>query len=136
VDDYGHHPTEIKTTLKAVKESWPDHRIVVVFQPHRYTRTEALFDEFTRGFYESDLLMVLPIYSAGEPAINGIDGRHLCDGIKDHGHKEVIYTDGIESAVARLKRIIKPGDLVLTLGAGDVWKVGTALLEKNDSRAT
>jgi UDP-N-acetylmuramate--alanine ligase len=130
VDDYGHHPTEIKTTLKAVKESWPDRRIVVVFQPHRYTRTEALFDEFTRGFYESDLLLVLPIYSAGEPAIDGIDGRRLCDGIKDHGHKEVIYTDGIESAVAHLKRILKAGDLVLTLGAGDVWKVGAALLEK------
>ena len=130
VDDYGHHPTEIKTTLQAVKESWPGHRIVVVFQPHRYTRTQALFDEFTRGFYQSDLLMVLPIYSAGEKAIPGVDSRRLCEGIKDHGHKEVLYADGIEPVLSSLKGILKSGDVLLTLGAGDVWKVGTALLKE------
>jgi UDP-N-acetylmuramate--alanine ligase len=129
VDDYGHHPTEIKTTLQAVKDSWPTHRIVVIFQPHRYSRTEALFDEFTRGFYQSDLLMVLPIYSAGEPAIEGVDSRLLCEGIKKHGHKDVHYAESIESAVSQLTEVLKPKDLVLTLGAGDVWKAGTLLLE-------
>jgi len=129
VDDYGHHPTEIKTTLQAVKESWPTHRIVVVFQPHRYSRTEALFDEFTRGFYQSDLLMVLPIYSAGEPVIEGVDSRQLCRGIKEHGHKDVHYVESMESAVSQLSKFLKPKDLVLTLGAGDVWKAGTMLLE-------
>ena len=129
VDDYGHHPTEIKTTLQAVKESWPAHRIVVIFQPHRYSRTEALFDEFTRGFYQSDLLMVLPIYSAGEPVIGGVDSRQLCGGIKEHGHKDVHYVESMESAVSQLSKFLKPKDLVLTLGAGDVWKAGTMLLE-------
>ena len=133
VDDYGHHPTEIKTTLQAVKESWPDCRIVVVFQPHRYTRTQALFVEFTRGFYQSDLLFVLPIYSAGEAEINGIDSRHLCEEIKVHGHKEVFYEERIESAVSTLTNTLRPGDLLLTLGAGDVWKVGEKFLKKGGS---
>lgn len=128
VDDYGHHPTEIKTTLQAVKESWPDRRIVVVFQPHRYTRTQALFDEFTRAFYQSDLLMVLPIYSAGEAVIQGVDSRDLCEGIKEHGHKDVMFADSIASAVSLLKQVLKPNDLLLTLGAGDVWKLGEMVL--------
>ncbi len=75
IDDYGHHPTEIKTTLQAIKESWPDRRKVVVFQPHRYTRTQALFDDFTRSFYQSDLLLVLPIYAASETVIEGVDSH-------------------------------------------------------------
>jgi UDP-N-acetylmuramate--alanine ligase len=130
VDDYGHHPTEIKTTLQAVRGSWPDHRIVVLFQPHRYTRTRALFDEFTRGFYESDLLMVLPIYPAGEPALPGVDSPGLCKGIEAHGHKEVRYAETLEAAASELKDLLKPGDLLLTLGAGDVWKAGAMLLER------
>jgi len=128
VDDYGHHPTEIKMTLQAARECWPDRRIVVVFQPHRYTRTRALFDEFTRGFYQSDLLFVLPIYAAGEAVIEGVDARHLCEGIQAHGHKEAIFEEGIESAASRLKRTLKKGDVLLTLGAGDVWKVGEKIL--------
>lgn len=128
VDDYGHHPTEIKTTLQAVKESWPDKRIILAFQPHRYTRTHALFDEFTRAFYQSDLLVVLPIYPAGENPINGVDSARLCEEIKAHGHKEVICMDGMESALAYLKDVLRSGDLLLTLGAGDVWKVGVAVL--------
>jgi UDP-N-acetylmuramate--alanine ligase len=128
VDDYGHHPTEIKTTLEAMRECWPESRIVVVFQPHRYTRTQALFDEFTRGFYQSDVLVVLPIYAASENPISGIDSRKLCEGIRTHGHKEVLYEDGIDAAVNRLKALLKSGDVLLTLGAGDVWKVGESLL--------
>ena len=130
VDDYGHHPTEIKTTLQAVRECWPDSRIVVVFQPHRYTRTQALFDEFTRGFYQSDVLLVLPIYAASENPIRGIDSSGLCEGIKTHGHKEVLYEAGMDAAVVRLKSLLQPGDVMLTLGAGDVWKVGEELLAK------
>jgi UDP-N-acetylmuramate--alanine ligase len=129
VDDYGHHPTEIKVTLQAVKEAWPDRRKVVVFQPHRYTRTQALFSEFTRSFYQSDVLLVLPIYSAGEAAIEGVDGHDLCEGIMAHGHKKVTCIDGIEGAVLKLREILAPGDLLLTLGAGDVWRVGEKILE-------
>ncbi|MGD2009931.1 MAG: UDP-N-acetylmuramate--L-alanine ligase, partial [Desulfobacterales bacterium] len=130
VDDYGHHPTEIKTTLQAAKEAWPDRRMVVVFQPHRYSRTLALFDEFTRSFYQSDVLLVLPIYSAGEKVIEGVDSVSMCDGIRQHGHKEVICKDTITAAVAGLKDILVPGDILLTLGAGDVWKVGEEVLRE------
>jgi len=129
VDDYGHHPTEIKTTLQAVEECWPDKRKVVVFQPHRYSRTRALFDDFTRSFYQSDVLLVLPVYSAGEKKIEGVTGQALCEGIKAHGHKDVICARGIDNAVSYLKENLRPGDVILTLGAGDVWKVGTELLK-------
>jgi UDP-N-acetylmuramate--alanine ligase len=129
VDDYGHHPTEIKATLQALKDAWPDSRKVIVFQPHRYSRTQALFDEFTRSFYQSDVLLVLPIYSAGEQIIEGVNSHDLCDGIMAHGHKEVLCTEGIDNAVHHLIKFLRKGDILLTLGAGDVWKVGEAVLE-------
>ena len=129
VDDYGHHPTEIKTTLQAIEECWPDNRKIIVFQPHRYTRTRALFDDFTRSFYQSDVLLVLPIYAAGEQKIEGLTSSKLCEGIKAHGHKEVLYAACSEDAIAYLKENLKPGDVLLTLGAGDVWKVGRDILK-------
>src|SRR6056297_232750 len=97
IDDYGHHPTEIKTTLDAIRKSWPGRRLIVVFQPHRYTRTNALFDDFTRSFYQADMLILMPIYAAGEPVIEG---------------------------VAFLRKSAAEGDIILTLGAGNVWQVG------------
>ena len=130
IDDYGHHPTEIKVTLKAVEENWPNRRKVVVFQPHRYTRTQALFDEFTRAFYRSDVLVVMPIYPASEKKIKGVNSRNLCEGIKSHGHKEVIYVSGFKAALSYLSQTLLPGDVLLTLGAGDVWKVGEMFLNK------
>jgi len=129
VDDYGHHPTEIKMTLQAARECWPGRRMVVVFQPHRYTRTRALFDEFSRAFYQSDVLVVLPIYAASEDPIEGVTARALCEGIKSHGHKQVTCVDGIPAAVAHLRPRLAPGDLLLTLGAGDVWKTGAEILK-------
>jgi UDP-N-acetylmuramate--alanine ligase len=129
IDDYGHHPTEIKTTLQALEENWPERRKVVVFQPHRYTRTQALFDDFTRAFYQSDLLMVLPIYSAGEKVIGGVTSQLLCEGINAHGHKEVLCVEDFKQAVTHLKKILTSGDILLTLGAGDVWKVGADFLK-------
>ena len=130
VDDYGHHPTEIKTTLQAVRAGWPDKRVVVVFQPHRYTRTKALFTEFTRAFYESDLLLVMPIYSAGEAVIETVNSQQLCEQIGNHGHKNVHYCPSHEQVLDRLSQTVEPGDLVITLGAGDVFKVGEALLKR------
>jgi len=129
VDDYGHHPTEIKTTLEAIEKCWPDTRKVVVFQPHRYSRTQALFDDFTRSFYQCDVLLVLPIYAAGEQRIEGLSGFELCEEIKAHGHKEVFWAADADKALAYLKDNLKPGDLLLTLGAGDVWQVGERLLK-------
>ncbi len=130
VDDYGHHPTEVKITLQAVRESWPDRRAVVVFQPHRYTRTQALFDDFTRAFYQSDLLVVLPIYAAGEKKIKGVEGHTLFEGIRSHGHREVVYMQDFETAVSHLKKVLTQSDILLTLGAGDVWKVGEMILKE------
>jgi UDP-N-acetylmuramate--alanine ligase len=124
IDDYGHHPTEIKATLNAVKESWPGRRIVVVFQPHRFSRTLALFDDFSRAFYQSDVLVVLPIYAASEREIEGVSGLRLADNIRAHGHKEVSYQESFKAVDSVLDRLLCPGDILITLGAGDVWKVG------------
>jgi len=134
VDDYGHHPTEIKTTLDAVRGMWPEKRIVVVFQPHRYTRTLALHDEFTRSFYQSDLLILLPIYPAGEPPIAGVDSHSLSKDIKAHRHKEVVYMDDFQAVSSYLLDMMRPGDVLLTLGAGDVWKVGDAVLKSSGKK--
>jgi len=128
VDDYGHHPTEIKATLQGVRQHWEDRRVVVVFQPHRYSRTKALFDDFTRAFYQCDELVVLPIYSAGEHPIDGVDGEAVAEGIRAHGHKGVRYVEGRAEAVAYLKEILQEGDILLTLGAGDVWRIGEDVL--------
>jgi UDP-N-acetylmuramate--alanine ligase len=134
VDDYGHHPTEIKMTLQAVRECWPERRMVVVFQPHRYTRTRALFDEFARAFYQSDVLVVLPIYAASEDPIEDISAAVLCEAIKAHGHRQATCVDGIPDAVIHLKNCLASGDLLLTLGAGDVWKVGREILKEQGMR--
>jgi UDP-N-acetylmuramate--alanine ligase len=130
VDDYGHHPTEIRLTLQTARQCWPDSRIVVVFQPHRYSRVAALFDDFTRAFYEADSVLVLPIYSAGEAPIESIDGQSLCEEIREHGHKDVVFHDGHDAAVSHLKETLREGDVLLTLGAGDVWQVGEKLLDE------
>ena len=130
VDDYGHHPTEITAVLETAKECWPEKRLVVVFQPHRYTRTKALYDRFTFCFNQADLLIVAPIYPAGESPIEGVDAEWLCQGIKEHGHKEVHLCHHQDEIFKVLLRLIKPGDLVMTLGAGDIYHVGEELLKK------
>lgn len=130
LDDYGHHPTEIKTTLTALTQGWPGKRKVVVFQPHRYTRTQALFDDFARSFYQADVLLVLPIYAASEQPIEGVGSRKLCDSIQAHGHKDVHFVENIDAAIEQLAAVVTADDVVLTLGAGNVYQVGEALLEK------
>lgn len=127
VDDYGHHPTEIRTTLDTLRTCWPERRAIVVFQPHRFTRTRALFEEFSRSFYLSDVLLILPIYPAGEKPIEGVHARDLAASIQDHGHRNVRYAEHAAEAVDELCKIVRSGDIVLTLGAGDVWKIGESL---------
>ena len=129
MDDYGHHPTEILATLTAVRESYKDRRLIVVFQPHRYTRTQGLFDEFTRSFYQSDILIVLPIYAASEKEIQGVNSEHLCAGIREHGHKDVSYAPDFTQALSMITHKAKKGDMVLTLGAGDIYTLGEKLVE-------
>jgi UDP-N-acetylmuramate--alanine ligase len=123
VDDYGHHPTEIIATLSAARGA-SDRRIIAVFQPHRYTRTHALQEEFARAFYHADVVIVLPIYAAGEDAIPGVTAEKLADMIKKHGHRDVMYAPDFPAALQALQAKLQEGDLLLTLGAGDVWKIG------------
>ncbi|BCS94461.1 UDP-N-acetylmuramate--L-alanine ligase [Desulfoluna limicola] len=133
VDDYGHHPTELKTTLLAARESWPEKRIVAVFQPHRHTRTRDLFDEFTRAFYNTDALMLLPIYAAGEAPVEGITSQSLVEAIGNRGHENVTCFETFDEVVDHLEATLEEGDLLLTLGAGDVLKVGEMYLERGDA---
>ena len=128
MDDYGHHPTEIQITLKTAKESWEKDRLIVVFQPHRYTRTKALFDDFAKSFVNADELILLPIYAASESKIDGISSETLCERIKEYGHKKVKYIKSKKECLEYLKKHIKKNDMVLTIGAGDVYKIGEKLL--------
>jgi len=128
VDDYGHHPTEIAATLSAARSAC-DRRIVTVFQPHRYTRTQALQEDFARAFYHADVLIVLPIYAASEEPIPGISAERLVDLIKSFGHRDVSYAPDFAAAQNMLKQTLQDGDLLLTLGAGDVWKIGEEFLK-------
>ena len=130
LDDYGHHPTEILATLSAAKECWPDRRLVVVFQPHRYTRTRDLYDKFVTSFNQADLLIISTLYGAGEEPIPGVDSRSLYQGIRDHGHRGVHFCPSKEDIISLLLNEMRPGDLVLTLGAGDIHVVGTELLKR------
>jgi len=123
VDDYGHHPTEIIATLSAVRHA-SDRRIVAVFQPHRYTRIRALEEEFARAFYHADIVIVLPVYAAGEDVIPGVTSERLAELIKKHGHRDATCVPDFPAALQLLNERLREGDLLLTLGAGDVWKIG------------
>lgn len=129
IDDYGHHPTEIQAVLTGIRESY-DRRIVALFQPHRYSRTEDLADRFHTAFYGADALFVADIYAAGERPIPGVDSESLAEGIRNHGHRAVRYAGSVERATDELFAFVKEGDIVVTLGAGNVWQAGEALLER------
>jgi UDP-N-acetylmuramate--alanine ligase len=127
VDDYGHHPTEIVATLSAARNAC-DRRIVAVFQPHRYTRTQALAEDFARAFNHADVLLVLPIYAASEEPIPGVTAEMLVDRMKTFGHRHVCFAADFAVARQILNDTLRKGDLLITLGAGDVWKVGEEFL--------
>ncbi|MEA2014003.1 MAG: UDP-N-acetylmuramate--L-alanine ligase [Thermodesulfobacteriota bacterium] len=134
VDDYGHHPTEIKAVLAAAKNAWEGRRFVVIFQPHRYSRTSVLFDEFLDSFADADILILTDIYAASEKEIKGVHSINLCKGIKDQGHGDVIYLSSFKEIIDHVSDMVKPGDVIITLGAGDVWKTGDVLLERLGDR--
>jgi UDP-N-acetylmuramate--alanine ligase len=129
VDDYAHHPVEIIATLKAARTGW-ERRVIAVFQPHRYTRTKTLFQDFLTAFYDADVLILTDIYSAGEDPIEGVEAKGLFEGIREYGHKNVIYLSSKNDVVDHLLHIIAPGDLIITLGAGDIWQVGEELVRR------
>jgi UDP-N-acetylmuramate--alanine ligase len=128
VDDYGHHPTEIAATLQAIRSVWPDRRLVVVFQPHRYSRTQALWQEFCAPLAAADVLLLTEVYAAGERPIPGVSGMLIHQGIQALGHREAIFLPQKEELAPRVLELVQAGDVVLTLGAGDVWKVGEHVL--------
>ena len=128
VDDYGHHPTEIKATLSAAKAGW-GRRTVVLFQPHRYTRTRDLMNEFALAFGNADLLVVTDIYPAGEKPVEGVSAEKLFNTIIEHGHKNVLFVPDKKNIPEKVKELMRPGDMVITLGAGDIWKVGREILD-------
>jgi len=130
VDDYGHHPVEIRATLAAAKAGF-DRRVVVVFQPHRYTRTLHLYQEFLTSFNQADALVMMDIYPAGEPPIEGVSAADLAEAIRAHGHRDVTYLGRDRARVIdHVIDISRPGDLVITLGAGDVSQLGPELLRR------
>jgi UDP-N-acetylmuramate--alanine ligase len=127
VDDYGHHPTEIQATLAAAREGF-GARTLVAFQPHRYSRTRALLEEFGRAFVLADRVVVTSIYAAGEAPIPDVDGAAVADALVRHGHPAVSYEPRLDRIANRLRELVLPGDIVITLGAGDIGKVGDAFL--------
>ena len=133
IDDYGHHPTEIRATLATAKEVF-SRRTVVVFQPHRYSRVSALFDDFCRAFHQADILIVTDIYPAGEDPIQGVTGKKLAEGIEGHGHRHVRFVAELEEILGVLEKEMAEGDLVITLGAGDVTALSDRTAEVVNAR--
>jgi UDP-N-acetylmuramate--alanine ligase len=130
IDDYGHHPEEIKATLSALRMAFPHQRIVTLFQPHRYTRTRDLFQEFQQAFGGTDLLLLTEIYPAGEEPIEGVSGRRLAEAMKEGGQgNEVHFSPDAEDLMDQTSRLIQPNDVIVTLGAGDIVKVGKKLAQ-------
>ncbi len=129
VDDYGHHPTEVKATLAAAKQGW-SRRIVVLFQPHRYTRTRDCIGDFAHAFDDADAVFMTEVYPAGEQPIPGVSGAILADTVRSAGHPSVTFIEQKETLPDQVLPFLKSGDLVLTMGAGDIWKAGTGILAR------
>ncbi|HEY1899172.1 MAG TPA: UDP-N-acetylmuramate--L-alanine ligase [Steroidobacteraceae bacterium] len=127
VDDYGHHPTEIAATLEALRQGYPGRRMVLAFQPHRYTRTRDLIDDFGRVLSQADVLLVTEVYSAGEAPISGADGRAICRAVRSRGQVEPVFVENVERLGAALQGMIRAGDVVVTMGAGNINAVSHGL---------
>jgi UDP-N-acetylmuramate--alanine ligase len=127
IDDYGHHPTEIAATLEAIRQGWPGRRIVLVFQPHRYTRTRDLLDDFARVLASVDVLIVTEVYAAGEAPIPGADGKAICRAVRTHGRVEPLFLERLDELPSALLRIARDGDVVVTMGAGSIGALASEL---------
>ncbi len=128
MDDYGHHPTEIRATLGAIRSAWPKRRLVVLFQPHRYSRTQGLYREFCTAFHDADVLLLTDIYAASEQPIEGVSSEWLMEGVRLHGQRNVQLVPALADLAAEVKPMLQAGDVVLTLGAGNIYRVGEQLL--------
>ena len=129
VDDYAHHPTETSATLAGVRAGW-NRRLIAVFQPHLYTRTRDFYQEFGRSFLNSDIFICTDIYPAREEPIEGISGKLIAEVAKKFGHKNVIYVPDKKDVPNKLMELKKDGDIIVTMGAGDIWKYGEKFVEQ------
>ncbi|HTR98101.1 MAG TPA: UDP-N-acetylmuramate--L-alanine ligase [Bacteroidota bacterium] len=129
VDDYAHHPTEIRATLAGAKAGWR-RRVVCVFQPHLYSRTRDFYDEFGRAFFNADVLVVTDVYPAREEPIQGVTGELIASAAKEYGHKQVHYVPDKKDVPGYLMTLARPGDIVITMGAGDIWKFGEEFIAR------
>src|SRR5690606_26069529 len=130
VDDYGHHPREVAAIIKAVRDGWPERRLVMVYQPHRYTRTRDLYGDLVEVLSTVDALVMLEVYSAGEEPTPGADSRHLCRSIRARGVIEPIFVESVEGVPAIIKELVKAGDIVITQGAGNVGVLSPELARR------
>ena len=129
IDDYAHHPTEVKATLEGVKRGW-DRRVIALFQPHTYTRTRDFHDEFGKSFLNADVVVITDVYPAREQPIQGVTGELVAKSASDFGHRHVNYVADKNDVPEHVVSFLEPGDIVLTMGAGDIWKAGEKILEK------
>jgi len=135
VDDYGHHPRELAATLQAARAAWPERRLVVVFQPHRYSRTRDLFEDFTEVLCETDVLLMLEVYAAGEEPVPGADSRTLCRAIRARGKVDPVFVKQQSDLAETLAAVLQDGDVLLTMGAGDIGGIAQRLPKQLEERA-
>ena len=131
VDDYGHHPTEVAATISGARQAWPERRLVMVYQPHRYTRTRDLYEDFASVLSTVDVLLMLDVYAAGEDPIAGADSRSLCRSIRSRGKVEPVFVEKLDQVADVLKSVVRAGDIVLTQGAGNIGAIATELATKD-----
>ena len=129
IDDYAHHPTEVQATIQAAKQGWPNRRIIAVFQPHLYSRTQQMYKEFGLSFFDAEVLLVTGIYPAREKPIDGVSGALISDTAKNYGHKNVHYLEDAAKLPDKLTEIVQKGDMIITMGAGDIYKYGDKFVE-------
>jgi len=136
IEDYGHHPAELEATMAAARSGWPERRLVAVFQPHRYTRTASLFDEFSRVLSGADVVVLTDVYPAGEPCIEGIDSAALCTSIRARGRVDPVLIADVNELIGSLPSVLRAGDMLLLMGAGSIERVAQQLRETGFSEVT
>ena len=129
IDDYAHHPTEVQATLKAARNGWKERRIVAVFQPHLYSRTKDLYQDFGSSFFDAEVCVITDVYPSREEPIEGVDGKLIADSAKEYGHRQVHYVQDKQDLPDKLKEIAQPGDVIITMGAGDIYRYGEKFVE-------
>lgn len=130
IDDYAHHPTEVRSTLEAIRKGWRERRVIGVFQPHTFTRTRDFYEDFGKAFFNADIVIITDVYPARERPIQGITGAIVADSALRFGHRNVIYVENKEELTSKILEIVKPQDIVITMGAGDIWKTANEVIER------